>query len=322
VATGPPLEAVICACCPGEGAPYDLRALVHELVTGIHDAADGGTRITVFTDLEGATSELGYLGVGVYEMEQARAEHDVPAIQSPCLRLVAEAMGDTSVDVVHFICPGHLDASFGALLLDAPRTRDAGPPPVQAGEVCAFMTHIGAWAVAFTIPSVRAWPAGTRVLAHRVMKDVTGPVVVDAPHHREREPGIGEAYRLLFGSPPVEPPCSPGMSIYVHPQRVQTACETVERVQTAVAFESERISVARSLTLAGTSLEDSLTSTGQPPRRLAAKQRELEQWASQLLRPGGESPYAEAANQGLADALTFVKNLLAEESRPREDERR
>jgi hypothetical protein len=175
------------------------------------------------------------------------------------------------------------------------------------------MTHIGAWAAGFTIPTVRAWPAGVRMLAHRLMKDLTGPVLVDAPHHRRSGPGIGAAYRLLFGAPPVEVPRSPGMAVYVHPQRVQQAC-AAERIESAVVFEREWISHGLSLTLAGTELDDSLTRSGQPPRRLAAKQRMLEQWASELLTPQVDSPYTEAANQGVADALAFMKDLIAKES--------
>ena len=142
------------------------------------------------------------------------------------------------------------------------------------------MTDIGAWAAGFTIPTVRAWPAGIRMLAHRLVKDVTGPVLVDAPHHRKTGPGIGAAYRLLFGAPPVEVPRSGGMALYVHPQRVYGA-SSVERSGSAVVFEQELISY-QSLTLAGTPLEDALTNAGQPSRQLAAKQRMLEQWTSEL----------------------------------------
>jgi hypothetical protein len=311
VPTGSPLEIVVCACCPGGNAPYDLGHLLRELVGDIRDAGPGGTRITVFSDLEGASSEFADLGVHVHEVWAPHDDDDLP-IHSPWLRCITEVLGEASVDGVHFICPGHLDASFGALWLDAPRTPGAGPPPVQAGEVCAFMTHIGAWAAGFTIPTVRAWPAGVRMLAHRVMKDITGPVIVDAPHHRRSGPGIGAAYRLLFGTPPVEVPRSGGMAVYVHPQRVQDACG-VERTESVAIFEREWISYGQSLTLAGTGLDDALTSSGQPPRRLAAKQRMLEQWASELLTPQVESPYTEAANQGVADALAFMKELIAKE---------
>jgi hypothetical protein len=322
VPTGRRLEVVVNACCPRTTAPYDVRRLLHEFVAEIRDIDLDGTGITVFTALEGAESELADLEVRVRRVdgELPPEEQDVPEVTSPWLRRVAHEMSDTSVDVVHFICPGHLDASSGALWLGAADATH-GPAPVQAGEVCAFMTHVGAWAAGFTIPSLRAWPAGIRVLAHRLAKDLTGPLVVDAPHHRKGGgPGVGAAYRLLFGSAPVEAPRSPGMTIYVHPQRVHEVVPSAGVVESALAFERDWIGFAQGLTLAGAASEETLTVPGEPPRELAAKQRALEQLASELLIPPGDSRYAQAANQGLADALAFMKDLLATEARTQEDD--
>ena len=120
VPTGPPLEIVICACCPGGNAPYDVGHLLRDLVAEVREAGAGGTRVTVFTDREKAESEFADLGVEVHEVWHQQDEGDLP-IHSPWLRCITEVLGDRSADVVHFICPGHLDASFGAVWLDAPR---------------------------------------------------------------------------------------------------------------------------------------------------------------------------------------------------------
>jgi hypothetical protein len=276
--------------------------------------------VTVFTDLPGARSEFQDSGrdIEVHEspelLEPRSTEPGLEAIENDWLRWVAGTLGDISVDVVHFICPGHLSSNFGALWLETPvEAAEMAPSPlVQAAEVCAFLAHVGAWAAGFTIPSMRAWPAGIRMLAHRVMKDLTGPVLIDAPHHHKDAPGVGAAYRLLFAPPPVTVPCSPGLAIYVHPQRVHEAVPAAEVTEHALSFERQSIKFVQGLTLAGTPLEEKLTSEGEPPRWLAASQRSLEQVASELLAPGVATEYTEAASQGLHDALKFMQDLVAE----------
>jgi hypothetical protein len=320
LATGPPLEIVVCASQPRTRSQYDLREQLANYLDEVRDTVPGATRVTVFTDLPGGRSEFEDADhdIKVHELTETVdagvTERPGGTIENTWLRWVAATLGDASVDVAHFICPGHLASSFGALWLDAraETTSGARGPLVQAAELCAFLAHVGAWATGFTIPSVRSWPAGIRVLAHRVMKELTGPVVIDAPHHRKGAPGVGAAYRLLFGPPPIAAPCSPGLAIYVHPQRVHEAVPAAAVSESALFFETRTIKYVQDLTLAGTPLEEKLTSETEPPRWLAASQRALERVASELLIAGVNTKYTEAAHQGVHDALKFMQRLLAE----------
>jgi hypothetical protein len=326
VGSGPPLEVVVCACRAQESAPYDVDVLLARFIDELSRSGVDPIRIQVFTDDGGERDRLrgSSDAVVVHDPPDRVSGLDpkVTPIENAWLRWIVEALGGSSVDIVHFITPGQLSSTYGALKLDVPFSE--GPeetwPIVQAAELAAFLTLVGASAVGFTIPTVAAWPAGIRILAHRVMAELTGPVLVDAPHQQKETAGIGPAYRLLFGTPPVEVPSSTGVAIYVHPKRVYEALLASPRSAGARAFEARAVELVQDLTLATGPIDDHTKSGTEPPMWLAANQRTLELWASELLAPHVESEYRSAFNEGVADALSSIKDVLDKHGDPTDDE--
>jgi hypothetical protein len=317
------LEIVVCASASQQDAPYDLNKCLTRVVDQVRDTMPGNTRLQVFTDDAGERARLREtfpeVVVHTPPSELRAGDEPQPAglVENGWLRWMIDALGDeAAIDIVHFVCPAQLTATFGSLKLDDPIC--SGPLtawlPVHSAELVAFLTCVGASAVAFTIPSTKAWPAGIRMLAHCVMMELTGPVLVDAPHHDKRRPqALGAAYRLLFGPSACPVPRSPGLATYVHPQRVAQAVDAPHAQDRTRAFEATTATVASDLTLASIGLDDVLAPGAEAPRWLGANQRVLEQIASEIIDPLGETEHRVASDQGVKDALVFLKNVLAKD---------
>jgi hypothetical protein len=106
---------------------------------------------------------------------------------------------------------------------------------------------------------------------------------------------------------------SPGLAIYAHPQSIFSVIRGFDSGARATGFETMTKRLAQSLTLAGTRLEQVLTASKQPPRWLVANQRTLEQLASELVAPDMITRQHKASSEGSADALSFVRDVLAKD---------
>lgn len=317
------LEIVVCASASQQDAPYDLNKCLMRVVEQVRDTMPGKTRVQVFTDDARQRARLRETCPEVVvhtppaELRAGDEPRMADVVENGWLRWMIDALGDeAAIDIVHFVCPALLTATFGSLKLDDPIC--SGPLtawlPVHSAELVAFLTCIGASAVAFTIPSTRAWPAGIRMLAHCVMTELTGPVLVDAPHHDKRHPeALGAAYRLLFGPSACPVPRSPGLATYVHPQRVAQAVDEQHAQDRTRAFEAQTATVASDLTLASIGLDELLATDAEPPRWLGANQRVLEQMAGEIIDPLCETDRRMASDQGVKDALAFLKDVLAKD---------
>ncbi len=322
VAVGGMLEIVICASASQPDAPYDLHSCLMRVIDQVRDTRPGETRIQVFTNdkRERARLRSNHPDIHVHTPPRALPSDGRPRqmdfLENGWLRWMAQAIGDeAAIDVVHFICPGHLSASYGALKLDEPAFRAPRSvwSVVHSAELVAFLTSVGAAAAAFTIPTTRAWPAGIRVLAHNVMGDLTGPVLVDAPHHDiPGSEALGDLYRMLFGAVEFPAPRSPGLAAYVHPQWAHRAYQPPRR-RHETGFDPVTGSASAALTLAAMRFDDSLALDAEPPRWLGANQRVLEQLASEIVDPIVVSEHRAASDQGVKDALSFLRDVLGKD---------
>jgi hypothetical protein len=333
VASTTRIDIALCVTEPVEKA-YDAIGHLRRLVRQLGDTLEDRTHLHVFSNSAAARAELRRAAtprVTVYEPDAAAwqgldessstgscARGLVGRVESPWLRWVMDALSLTSVDIVHFACPGYLSAPYGALdlgLSPLGEQDDRFSRIVTAAELLAFMTRIGAWGVGFTIPAQYAWPAGVRLLAHRVAQLNPGPVVVEAPHYApDGDSGLHEAYRLLFGDVAAAPPATPACSIYVNPGRVREAAGKVagdaeRRFETLV---HERVGT---LTLESDPTADLLGGGAKQPGWVAANQRTLERWAATVIAPQVEGGHRSAIVSGLDDALTQVSEIVARHAR-------
>lgn len=315
------LEVVLCASAPQECAPYDVRSSVLRVVEQLRDIRAGHTRVQVFIDDKRVRAFLRRHEPDLVVHAPPRTLHGREGRRGPdlvengWLRWMAGAIGDDAcIDIVHFICPGQLTSSVGSLKLD--RSFFPAPPLawslVHASELVAFLTTLGAAGVGFTIPCSQAWPAGIRVLAHGVMKDLTGPVLVDAPYHdRSGAQTLRQAYTMLFGDGGGSAPRSPGLAIYAHPLHAARAVDRGERSDRTRVFEERTEAVVAELTLAPI-VHGYASAHGvpEPPRWLGANQRVLERIAGEIVDPSADSALPRSSTQGVEDGLEFLTGVL------------
>jgi hypothetical protein len=334
VASTTRLDVAICVTEPVD-ALYEPAADLHRLVGQLGDTLPGHTYLHVFSNSASARARLrreAPAGVTIHEPDprawEGRDESSssgsarglVGRVESPWLRWIMDAVHPNSIDVVHFACPGYLSAPYGALdlgLSPLGELDDRYSRIVTAAELIAFMTRIGAWGVGFTIPARRAWPAGIRLLAHRVDQLNPGPVVVDAPHYaHDGDTALHDAYRLLYSSIPTQLPSSPSCSVYVNPGRVREALGRVAG-RAEECFETGVHELVGELTLECDATPDLLGGTVEPPAWVAANQRVLERWASTVIAPACDDPHRNAVVGGLEDALSDVSRIIARHARKR-----
>jgi hypothetical protein len=332
VASTSRLDIAVCVT-DAVATDYDADAHLRRLVEQVGATLPGRTHLHVFCGSATSRRALDSAGlprVIVHEPDSRAWETDEGSscgsssrglagrVENPWLRWVIDAVDPTSVDVVHFVCPGYLSAPYGAL--------DLGLSPlgvqddrycriVTAAELLAFMTRVGAWGVGFTIPARHAWPAGIRLLAHRLDQLNPGPVIVDAPHYApDGDSALGDAYRMLFSDMPTPLPCSPSCTVYVNPGRVREALGRSPKGEER-RFESAVHERVGELTLESDPSPSLLGGASEPPAWLAANQRVLERWASTVIASGEEDEHRSAVVSGLHDALADVSAIVARHAR-------
>jgi hypothetical protein len=325
------IDVAICGVEGRRDAPYDLMATVRSVIGQIAKALPDETTIHVFLRDEAQRREIDALRgqlprlhvpdpAGLADQispESAVASGSPPTgipgqLDNPWLRWMMEAVRPDPVDLVHFVAPGYLSGSYGAL--------DLGPPPVDAladkavrivtaGQLVSFLNRAGTWGAVFTIPTKRGWPAGIRLLAHRVNEECPVPVMIDAPHHGDpiAHDDLTDGYRLLFTDDPVvRIPDTPALNLYAHPTRIPRPAGTPVAT---VVFQDQLNRYVMDRTLGGSTSEKMLAE-GQAPLWLAANQRSLERWAAAALDLSLDPSADEATSQGVADALSFISSLF------------
>jgi hypothetical protein len=305
------LEVAVCAVPGRDDASYKSADLTCSVVESIAQALPDDTRIHVFAiDADVREAVAHARGVVLHDPRETEA-NPLPddEIEEPWLRWMLGAATAVPIDVVHFICPGYLTASYGAFDFRHAPLPDKEPSGAVTGtQLTRFLTAAGCCGLALTIPSSKAWPAGLRMLAHRVARLRPGPVLVHAPHHAKStvESDAAAAWRVLFTDTGAPVPLSNGLSMYVHPEQVQAARQATHRGELVGKSLQQAV---EQLTLAGTPAGKRLVESGAPVW-LAANQRNLERWASAALTVAPEGD-RDAAEQAAAKALQFVADVLS-----------
>jgi len=256
------------------------------------------TRVHIFTD-QAVYDELMHvdLGAGVilYPPGEA-ARYAIPAasavmteehrtqperLESPWLLWMRDALMGTSIDIAHFLCHGYMSVDRGALAMAESPTENSDETTarfVGTAELTAFLTQVGAWAVAFSSPPRNFSEMGLRVFADTLAQ--LRPLFVlyhdldegGDPHCEAME----RAYRLFASPEPGRPPVSASVFMYCQPYRVKGG----------TLPEKPRKSPAIAVAEASPDLVNLVRSSENVPNWIAASQRYIDQCQWQLRKTG------------------------------------
>lgn len=248
------LDVVVCGSAPlGSEAGWIYQTL-DQAVEHIIESEVRKLRLHVFIDeqskdqLAARWKSRGWLDdkIVLYPHEGAEkyVEDDIPSrlvdscgvIRSPWLLWMREALKNTTVDVVHFVCHGHLSRESGALLFaQSPLERSerylAGP--VGFNELQTFLTQVGAWSAVFSSTPDNFSEIGMRALADEVAQNRPGPLLMHTSSLDPQGHALREAYRFLYSTGgPQAPPCSESLFIYCQPYLATAPADESVHIQT------------------------------------------------------------------------------------------
>jgi hypothetical protein len=260
-------------------------------------------------------------GIELHRLEQAIAQagDDMrPNSDNPWFGWICRALGDRSVDVIHFVCHGQFRSDNGFLAMAESPADNEWSRLVSAAEINQFAVKTGAWSVAFSSPPQNYSPLGLRQLANSVAAIGGKSVLL---HDGEADAGmeaLGDAYRFLYEPSAQLAPAHATVSMYCPPSavRVQTPASRLARLLKTVrpsAFGFENLDVIGGLV--GSELWDAVKGVyekrGSVPTWLAATQRYLEQQALELRRqerrPDADTPEVRLQIDAAKAALTDLQ---------------
>ena len=133
-------------------------------------------------------------------------------LNSPWLLWIRDALGTTSVDVVHFVCHGYLGKEEGVLAVShSPVLNDDEEWSrfIGARQLCTFLDQVGAWSVAFSSPPVNYSISGLRMLQDQIARVRPGPVLFHDMALDPQRRGWDEAYQYAYAIEEAQPPDPP-----------------------------------------------------------------------------------------------------------------
>ncbi|MEW6369258.1 MAG: hypothetical protein AB1714_31950 [Acidobacteriota bacterium] len=320
-----PLQLAVCASAPAAKQFYPVADFTIALIERIQQAVAQGTDIHVFADRDAGYSLQNRFAAGAAASPHRVTVHDparaVPfgagesaiseseQLRSPWLRWMEAELGDSSIDAVHFVCPGYFNSERGFLALarsPVDNEDEAWSHFVGCRELCTFLDDLGAGAVALGAPHEDAWALGLRLLADDLAWTRPGPVI----HYEAdgRIDAVAQAYQFLFSDQYAPPPGRGGLLFYCHPRRL-------DRYHEVPFFVSPSLSTADpghewlSLTREQVASKAPRLRTRGPaaappePRWARANRLMIEQ---SLLDLGDQHG---AAARGASDALRFLSDL-------------
>ncbi|MEE9322130.1 MAG: hypothetical protein V3U76_16960 [Granulosicoccus sp.] len=159
------------------------------------------------------------------EIQTKKVTGSARSISSPWLAWVRKVTRHTSVDLVHFICPGYFHGNQAALALaETPGVNENNNWShfIAANEVVKFLDLVGAWALGLSAPRDDVWAIGLRLLADRLAWQRPGPLFLHDACNESSEV-VGELYQFLFDATNQQPipPASSGLMFYTHPKRLR-----------------------------------------------------------------------------------------------------
>jgi hypothetical protein len=304
--------ALVATAPAAEGGPPALsigRPVAAALLRGLGDRL----HLHVFTDAgtEGQVrDQLSAEGLPRFEVHTAPGRpgsrgssrwggtQDLP---SHWLRWIRDDMLGVAVDAVHFLVHGNSLGTHGAILTPLEPTRDREVPvSVEAGELDAFLTQVGALVAGFSIIPLNWSDHGLRMFADELGANRAGPVLLHDPN---LDGGFGsplealaECYRFLADPQPGTPPVSAGLQMYAQPRHV------AQDVAAAVAIEPELPAPSPAV--------QAYFERDETPAWLGAAQRYLEQQEALLLRFQRESTLREPSQAEVAQYAGIESAVL------------
>jgi hypothetical protein len=230
------------------------------------------------------------------DMSSVAGEH----LESPWLLWIRNALGQTSVDLAHFICHGYLGKEEGVLAVShSPLLNDddVWSRFIGARQLCTFLDQIGAWSVAFSSPPGNYSVSGLRMLQDQIARIRPGPVLF---HDVARDPerlGWDEAFQYAYALEEAYAPISEAISLCCHPDWALPGS----------APDSKTQQLVKELTVAGR-LPNIFEGSENTPSWLASGQRALERSVAQLFDTSPDT--SKVMSGGAADALRFASKLL------------
>ncbi|MGH8903428.1 MAG: hypothetical protein ACRDYA_17590 [Egibacteraceae bacterium] len=315
------IDVLLCAA-DSSAEPIDLAAQVEFLAGRIAESLTLPTTVHVFTDSAVYAELLGrewqprsggtvLLYEPAYEPAGGAwqpADPDDNLLAQEWLRWMRDEL-PTSVDVAHFVVPGHVALGQGAFVLPAMSAwTDRSLDVVGAAALNRFTTQIGAWSVAFTCPRGQSSAIGLRLIADALAQVRPGPVLYhDLAADRDAE-ALMSSYVFLYADHPAPPPRSTSVFLYCQPFQVSTEPRKRDLL-TAKALLGPPSGAAPS-----SRVRDLLAAETSTPAWIAASQRyveqcevRLQQWAA----PGAVAP-PEPTVAGVEKALELIQEIVHE----------
>jgi len=223
------------------------------------------------------------------------------AVDSPWLVWIRDALGETSVDLVHFISHGYLGKEEGFLAVShslVSNDEEEWSRFIGARQLCTFLDQVGAWSVAFSSPQGNYSISGLRMLQDQIARMRPGPVLF---HDVARDPeraGWDAAFQYTYALEEAEAPLSEAVSLCCHP----------DWALPGTAPDTKTQQLLKELTVAGR-MPDVFERGENTPSWLASGQRALERSVARLFDASSEST-DQVMSGGAADALRFAAKLL------------
>ena len=277
------LDVVLCASAPLGYEDHTVREALRIAADRILEGGNRAVRLHVFADLQIAASlsplwqSQGRLGqqIIVHDNQQAapyvqedissRLLDEAGTLRSPWLLWMRAALAGQGVDVVHFICHGHLSRERGAMLfaqspLERTETFLAGP--VGGNELGTFLTQIGAWSSIFSsLPDDHSEP-GLRSLADEIAQSRPGPMMMHVLREDPQAGALAAGYAFLYSLEPHPAPRSTSLFMYCQPY---LAADKVARPAPGVMVERG----ARAMPPAAAAHPEGRAGRGVPMRAIA-----------------------------------------------------
>jgi hypothetical protein len=306
-----------------------LNPLLKRFANRILEAVPGDVVIHLFTD-EDTFQEFQSLpnlvgpdatrGIRLYD--PAMADYKIPPrsstlnataeITNPWLAWMADSLKGITIDGVHFVCHGFLSVCEGAVALAQSPKRNsdrAWARFVGANQLDALLRQVGAWSLGLSSPPGNYSVLGLRCLHYQMAELRTGATLLHEIAHDNDLTGLEQAYRYLYSNEPSTPPASGAVSLYCHPQQVETSTPVLESL-----FELRAPKAASK----GLGPVGHINMSERETSRSAwvtSSTIGLEQVAAELVETAPTSEWQSATDAGVKEALNFVSDIVRRHAR-------
>lgn len=252
----------------------------------------------------------------------------VEGSSSPWLAWISEALAGRVIDIAHFICPGYYSGSQGSLAFATSPISNADPywsKFVAAAELACFLDRHGTSAISMTPAGETRWAAGLRLLAFQLGWLRPGPILVTDPGPASAK-ALKCAYQTLYGASTADISELESALFSCHPRYFSDENNS-ERPEPKSFLDFGMSELAAGILRTDQSFTATMSSRqkmAQTPGPGAHLQESSSSLPDRYLRQSevalgklqANSEYQTWENQGAANAVNFVKDLLAKTKTP------